>query len=283
MGKDNPRTIFSFTREASEHQRKTRPTLNEKLLQEAARAVLKMPAVAGPPDFSILRNAGPRNYPSKGYCTYAVETEPCVNALVTRLFDDRLMSRPPHGAKRAVLYVSHRSVDDDLRDEPLVAELIQAESEAAFYGCDLRGVGESLPNIGGATGRLPLPFDSDYFFASQGIMLDRPYLGQRVFDVMRVLDWLSAQGHTEIHLAAKGWGALAATFVALLTPAVVAVTLKHALTSFSEVAETEDYRWPYAALLPGVLLHFDLPDCYAALASRKLRQIEPWSAKDGLL
>ena len=54
------------------------------------------------------------------------------------------------------------------------------------------------------------------------------------------------------------------------------------MQSFATVAETEDYRWPYSALLPGVLLHFDLPDCYQALAQRNLKQIEPWSALDGL-
>ena len=87
------------------------------------------------------------------------------------------------------------------------------------------------------------PFDADYFFASNSLMLDRPYLGQKVFDVLRVLDWLRDQGHTEIHLAAKGWGALAATFAALLNPSVIQVTLKNALQSFATVAEAEDFEF----------------------------------------
>ena len=33
-----------------------------------------------------------------------------------------------------------------------------------------------------------------------------------------------------------------------------------------------------AALVPGVLKSFDLPDCYRALESKKLRQIEPVGA-----
>lgn len=279
---ENARTIFSFTREKSERLAKTRPTLDEKALQDAVRTLLKLPTIAGVPDFTILRNAGRNRYVTKGYCTYAVETEPGVSALVTRLFDDQLLSPPPRGSKRAVLYVSHQSADTELRTEPLIADLLKAESESAFYACDVRGIGESRPNIGGPAGRPPLPFDSEYFFASNSLMLGRPYLGQRVFDVLRVLEWLNAQGHTEIHLVAKGWGALAATFAALLKPAVMEITLKHSLVSFAEVAETEDYRWPYATLLPSVLLHFDLPDCYKALARRKVTQIEPWGANDGL-
>lgn len=44
------------------------------------------------------------------------------------------------------------------------------------------------------------------------------------------------------------------------------------------VAETEDYRWPYSGLLLGVLLQFDLPDCYKGLDQRDLKQIKPWGA-----
>ena len=96
--------------------------------------------------------------------------------------------------------------------------------------------------------------------------------------MLRVLDWLAAHGYTDVHLVATGWGALAGTFAALLSPQVTQVTLKHALRSYTEVAESETYRWPLATLLPNVLAHFDLPDCYAALQAKKLRQVEPWGA-----
>ena len=70
----------------------------------------------------------------------------------------------------------------------------------------------------------------------------------------------------------------AATFAALLSERVKQVTLKNALTSYAAVAESEDYAWPLATLLPGVLARFDLPDCYRALATKALRQIDPWGA-----
>ena len=38
------------------------------------------------------------------------------------------------------------------------------------------------------------------------------------------------------------------------------VTLKHALTSYSEVAEADDYDWPLSAFVPEVLKHFDQQD-----------------------
>jgi hypothetical protein len=54
------------------------------------------------------------------------------------------------------------------------------------------------------------------------------------------------------------------------------VTLKNALTSYAEIAESEQYRWPLVAFVLNVLAAFDLPDRYRALDTKQLRQIEPW-------
>jgi len=85
-------------------------------------------------------------------------------------------------------------------------------------------------------------------------------------------------GYSEIHLAGKEWGSLPATFAAVISDHVTAVTLKNALPSYSELAETENYKWPLSALVPNALFRFDLPDCYAELAQKGLRQIEPKGA-----
>jgi len=272
------RTLFSFTREKSKTLANKRGRPSGQRLADAVRGALKLRSVPGVPEYRILRPLGARKYPKKYATTYAVETEPDVFALVYLLGDEPHLSRPPRGRDRAVLYVSHQSADAELRDEPLLAELVKAEPEAAFYTCDVRGIGESRPETCGLKTFLN-PYGADYFYAAHSIMLDRPYLGQRTFDVLRVLEWLTSLGHKKIHLVGKGWGALPATFAALLSDAVVQVTLKNALASYSEVAESEDYDWPLALLPPGVLEKFDLPDCYHALAAKKLRQIEPWGAE----
>ncbi len=278
---EGARTIFSFTREKAGQLAAARPELAGAALQTAVREVLKLPVAEGVADYRILRGLGKRGYPAKGYCVYAVETEPRVFAHVTRLYEDELTSRPPRGKKRAVLYVSHRGTDAELRDEPLIQELLAAEPDAAFYAMDVRGSGESQPDICGKSQFLR-PYGSDYFLSAYSLMLDRPYLGQKTHDVLRVLDWLRAQGHEEVHLAGRGWGALPATFGALLHDNVKRVTLKNALSSYQELAQTEDYQWPYAVMLPNVLARFDLPQIYTALEARGLRQLEPWGARDGM-
>jgi hypothetical protein len=95
---------------------------------------------------------------------------------------------------------------------------------------------------------------------------------------LRVIDWLGSLGHDDVHVVARGWGAIPATFAAVLHRAVTQVTLKHALSSYAAIMETEAYQWPLPLLVPGALKAFDLPDCYGELGAKKLRQVEPVDA-----
>ena len=270
-------TVCFFTRQTSLALVQKRPPLDTASLAQAVSDVLKLPSRQVAPDYRILRVLSSRKYPLPYASVYAVATEPGIHALVYRLASEEHESRPPQGGKPAVLYVSHLSSDAELREEPLIREMLAAEPGSAFYACDVRGVGESRPDTCGPNSYLN-PYGSDYFYAIHALMLDYPYVGQKTFDVLRVLDWLIGCGHTEIHLAAMGWGALPATFSALLCPQVVQVTLKRALSAYADIAESETYQWPLSTFAPGVLKKFDLPDCYQALAAKKLRHIEPQGA-----
>ncbi|MHC1763805.1 MAG: acetylxylan esterase [Verrucomicrobiia bacterium] len=272
------RKVFGFTAEFSQALGKRRPKLSRAELVRAVPEMLKLPPRSGAPDYRIPRPVSSRRYPQPHATVYTVGTEPGIHALVYRLSSERHDARPPREPARAVLYVAHQSSDAELREEPLIRQLLSEEPAVAFYACDVRGIGESRPDTCGHGSFLD-PYGSDYFYAIHSLMLDRPYAGQKTHDVLRVLEWLESCGHTEVHLAALGWGAMPATFAALLSDLVTRVTLKHALTSYSDVAESEDYAWPLSSLVPGVLHRFDLPDCYRELQAKNLRQIEPWGPK----
>jgi dienelactone hydrolase len=272
------RTVFSFTREKAAGLAKHRAKLDVAALKEAIVEILKLPSRKGVPDYRILRPTGDRRYPKPHATTYMLETEKGVGPVVYRLSDQQHLSRPPRDDKPAILYVSHHSADIELREEPLIADLVKAEPQAAFYACDVRGVGESRPDTCGGSNQFLTAYGNDFFYAIHGIMLDRPYVGQKTFDVLRVLDWLADIGHGEVHLVAKGWGAIPAAFAAVLSDLVKQVTLKNALTSYTEIATSETYSWPLSSFVPGVLGKFDLTDCYRALSDKKLKQIEPWGA-----
>ncbi|MFM9963138.1 MAG: alpha/beta hydrolase family protein [Planctomycetaceae bacterium] len=291
------RTVFSFTSEKSRELTAKRKPLSGDDLKAAIRDVLQLQNGVGPvsgkalaagrpadsdiapaaravpliPEYRILR-AIKRNYPKPHATHYAIETEPNMQAIVTMLSDKPHYSRPPNNVGRAVLYVAHHSADAELSDEPLIRELLAAEPGVAFYALDVRGIGESRPDTCGAD-QFARPYGSDFFYSAHSIMLDRPYVGQKTFDVLRVLDWLSSFGQREVHLAAKGWGTVPALFAAVLAKSVTQVTLKESLDSYASLAEVEDYKWPLSSFVPGVLSRFDLPDCYRELTeSKKLRR-----------
>lgn len=278
-GDENTRSVFDFTRDKSRQLASRRKELRGAALRQAVADVLKLPANRqGAPDYRNWRYLGSRGYPTKHAMSYTVETEPGVQAIVYRLTTEAWYSRPPRAGQRAILYVSHLSSDNELRDEPLIGEVMQAESESPVFACDVRGIGESLPNTCNP-GSFHSAYGSDYFYAIHSLMLDRPYLGQKTFDVLRVLDWLASVGHTDVHLVGRGWGSLAATFAAVMSDQVKQITLKNALTSYAEIAESEHYNWPLSALLPDVLAQFDLSDCFAELDAKNLRRIDSWGAE----
>ncbi|KAA5541771.1 prolyl oligopeptidase family serine peptidase [Roseiconus nitratireducens] len=271
------RTVFDFTREKSNRLSQARGQLRGESLKQAIKEVLALELEGrSVPDYRNWRYLGSRGYPKPHAMAYTVDTEPGVHAIVYRLTDEPWHSRPPRSGSKAILYVSHLSSDQELRDEPLIGQVL-ADNPAPLFTCDVRGIGESLPGTS-QPGSFHSPYGSDYFYAIHSIMLGRPYVGQKTFDVLRVLRWLESLGHTDIHLVASGWGTLPATFAAVLSDRVVRVSLKHALTSYAEIAESEHYDWPLSTLVPDVLARFDLPDCYAELAAKQLTLQDPWGA-----
>ena len=282
---EGTKAIYDFTRERSQQLAQQRKETDGDALLAAVKNVLKIDVVKPPqnqpaknwPPYRILRSRRTREYPKPYACTYAVQTEPRILAIVYMLSTESWYSRPPREGNRAVLYVAHRSSDLELQQEPLIKEVIEAEPDAKFFAMDVRGIGESQPNTCGGNS-FDNPYGCDYFYAIHSLMLDRPYLGQKAFDVLHVLAWLASNGYDDVHLIGKGWGALAATFAALLADSVHQVTLQNSLESYRVVAESTQYDWPLATLAPNVLAHFDLPDCYRALEPKQLRQLDPWGA-----
>ena len=271
------RPIHDFIREKSKALASKRSSLDAAALARTIAHTLRLPDRSGVPEFRILRPLPDRKYPIRHALPYMVETDRGVHALVYRLTREPLLSRPPRETRKAILYVSDQSADAELRSEPLVRELIEADPGAAFHTCDVRGIGESTPQ----TTRLNSSdeYNTDYFYSSHGLLLDYPYIGQRTFDVLRVLDWLAAWGYDQVHLAGRGQGAAPAAFAALLSTQVTRVTLKHPPASYAEIAESPDYTWPLSALPPGALAGFDMPDCYSVLKAKDLRLLEPLGAR----
>lgn len=263
------RTVHSFTADLAKQQIAARRPIADNQWSETLRATLRLPApVNSPPEFRILRPPTGRDYPRKHAATFAIESEPGVFAVVTQLLDQPHYSRPTRGSGPATLYVAHHSSDVELRELDWLRQLAIDPPTQPFFACDVRGIGESRPDTCGADQFLK-PYGSDFFYAIHSLMLDRPYVGQKTWDVLRTLDWLAAAGYTRVHLVAHGWGRLPATFASMLSGQVAQVTLSGALESYASQAVNESYEWPLSSFVPDVLRHWDLHDCYAWLREHK--------------
>jgi dienelactone hydrolase len=275
VSEQTPTTVFQFTRDKAEVLKTQRGQVAASELPGLIQATLnlhqKLPKNS--PPFRILRDIGSRGYSRPRATTYAIESEPGVFAISYLLGMESHQSRPPRKGRQAMLYVSHRSVDAELRSEPWLRDRISGFEGKPVFTCDVRGIGESLPNTCG-NNSFDNPYGCDYFYAVHGLMLDRSYLGQKVWDVLRVCQWMKSYGYDKIDLVAKGWGATVATLAAVLSDSMLgriiqSVTLQQPLESFHSLAVDEDYKMPLAYLPLNVLKHFDLPDCYSALSEKQ--------------
>lgn len=265
----NPATVFSFTSDKALRLEKRRPAIGKKQLIRAIKDVLKLPKLPSEnPEYRILRSIGNRGYPQAAATAYAVETQKQVFAICYLLANSQHRARPGHGTGRATLYVPHRSSDAELRDEKWLRDRIGGAGNPVF-SCDVRGIGESLPNTCGIN-TFDNPYGCDYFYSVHGLMLDRPYLGQKVYDVLRTVQWIQSFGYQEIDLIGNGWGAIIGTLAACVTPSIVAIHSHNRIESFASIAQSEDYDLPLAYLPLNLLAEFDLGDCDRILSAREV-------------
>ena len=186
------------------------------------------PSATGVPEFRILRPLPDRAVSAEARAALHGRNR-------SRRARDRL---PAHGRSRCSrarrgtparrsCTSSHTSADEELRNEPLIRELIDADPDAAFYTCDVRGIGDSEPQTTQRerSRRIQHGLFLCVARAHAGLSVRRPADLRRA-PRARLAERL---GLRKIHLAAKGYGALPATFAALLSPHVVQVTLKNAL------------------------------------------------------
>jgi pimeloyl-ACP methyl ester carboxylesterase len=269
------RSIYEFTADTARQLKAGRKSLRGDELQRAVEQILRVELSGDAPDYRILRPGNQRGFPRRRFTTYAVETEPGIQAIVYRLDSETHLSRPPEGDPPTLLYISHLSSDNELRHDPWLRQLILERPETDVYTCDVRGTGESQPDTCGERSFLE-PYGSDYFYAIHAIMLNDPYPGQKARDILQVIRWLEERGRTQIHLVAQGRGTIPAAIAGMLADRVERVTLRNAPSSFQEIAESQSYAWPLSTFIPGVLTIFDLPDVYDELAAGKqLELIDP--------
>jgi hypothetical protein len=138
---------------------------------------------------------------------------------------------------------------------------------------DLRGIGDLTPEFGRAAARNAREHANDESYAWSSLVLGKPLAGQRVTDLLAVVQGLCSRpdlNGRRLVLAARGTPAVPALFAAALEPAIDGLYLAGGLVSFQSIVETEDYNHPFGNFVPNLLLHTDLPELAASMAPRRV-------------
>jgi len=178
--------------------------------------------------------------------------------------------RPAEGGPfPTIVYVSEGNRNQVVQEGSQVGEL--ARKGYAVCAVDLRGLGVSMPHDPAAgpiyyhDGSLPERYAWAFF------TLGRPVLGQRVWDVLRCLDYLQSRRDVDQSrirgLGEKG-AALAVSLAGVLDDRVRSLLLDRPLATYQSVVDSEAYSLDLSWFLYGVLNHFDIPDLIGSLAPR---------------
>jgi pimeloyl-ACP methyl ester carboxylesterase len=148
------------------------------------------------------------------------------------------------------------------------------KSSVGVLAFDPRGIGETAPAK--VSPGVAAYLSADYNAAYVGIHLNRPLLGQRVHDVLRVI--AAQPADAEIHLVGINSAGPIALHAAALEPRVKRLTLDHSLTSWSAVARAGISRNQLTNIVPGALAVYDLPELIESMTPRAVEIKSPVDA-----
>jgi len=170
------------------------------------------------------------------------------------------------------VYLRNQSGEDD--NPAFFAEVARRGGVLAV--ADVRGFGETM-SAQRAVGSQPGYFDPrdgiDADFAYDSFFIGRTLLGMRVWDALKVVEYMRSTGEMggiRVSLAGRGEAGIIALFAAALDAKVSAVAAEGIPASFGEIARSEVYEHPASLIVPGALHDFDLADVLSLIAPRPL-------------
>ncbi len=266
--------VFEITMEQSNILAEKRKVLSKELLCKKAKQILQIPTTSQPPHYRALPYFNDTKLNKSA--EFSIETEPGIQVITAVYGNKNIFMHPPTG--KINVYVGHTSSQDDIKKLASIKQM--TKGRIPLVAIDPRGIGQSTSKSC-ASGSIFDPYGSDFMYASIGDMSEKSYLGQRVFDVMRALDFLYAEGAEDITLIGRGINSITVAFAALLHGREPKVKLINYLPSYQIIIDSPVYKWPLSTIPRGILKNFDLPDIYRALGKR-LTKTEPWNAMNQL-
>jgi hypothetical protein len=144
---------------------------------------------------------------------------------------------------------------------------------AAF---DIRGIGDLCPEVGRGNAFYTRAHADEDAYAWASMMLGKPLLGQRVSDILAIVQALRDHPPTRnarVILAGLGPLTVPVTFAAVIDKTIPTVYLAGGLESYATLLDSEDYSEPFANFIANVLATPDLPYLRETLGRRLKRGV----------
>jgi cephalosporin-C deacetylase-like acetyl esterase len=169
-----------------------------------------------------------------------------------------------------VIFVSEGGKNHILYETSDISRLVR--KGVAVCAIDLRGLGVSAPHDppAGPVFYRDVPVGERYAWTC--FCLGKPLVGQRVWDLVRCLDYLQTRrdvDQSRIYGLGERGAALAVLFSGVLDDRMHSMLLDHPIAAYASVVESKAYSLDLSWFLFNVLKHFDLPDLTALLAPRR--------------
>lgn len=190
---------------------------------------------------------------------WLLESEPGI--LIPSLFYMPESSR----AAPAVVYADSRGKSAAHEE---AEELVRAGF--SVLSIDLRGLGETR-TVEATKGSNWNEYFGDYDSAMTGLLMNRPLVGMRAFDVQQAVNILAARSEIDpgrIHAIGRGSAAVPVLVEALFDERIQKVVLDAMLVSFDAAVRARAHRQIFENVARGALQVYDLPELAAALGPR---------------
>jgi cephalosporin-C deacetylase-like acetyl esterase/pimeloyl-ACP methyl ester carboxylesterase len=255
------RSVFDLNAEAAAELAKARATrvwTPGELRTEVSRLIglsADIPAADLKPGDLIER-------PGYGLMKFAITTRPGVRV-------PGLMAMADDPARRGplVVYVHDQGKAADAAPGGRIEQLVLKDGKRVL-ALDLRGFGETAPAVA-APGKVPA-FGVEFKESFLGFHLNRPLLGQRVYDLLAVLNRTAELGWGRAEVIGVGAAGPVVLHAAALDDRIQAVTIEGSIPSWDLVVRTPISQNQLASVVPGALTVYDLPDLAAAISPRPL-------------
>jgi pimeloyl-ACP methyl ester carboxylesterase len=189
--------------------------------------------------------------------------------------------RPTHPC---ILHISNGFADDVVAEPSAFDGLLDAGY--AVCAIAVRGTGLSTPRPPKGGPVFYQQMDLSERFAWANLVLGTSVICQRVWDIVRTVDYLVARPDvdaSQIRMIGQEEAGIAALMAAALDDRVCSILLTRMVVTYMSIVQSTEYSLALEWFVPGILRHFDLPDIVASVSPKPVRIIDTVDASGTIL